>query len=85
MMGKHHVIVNSAIVISTSIVCEYNIDCMYHFPNIPSLLHQYFYGNCSDSIFLPWSIVLFVAMLLGTLLPDIDNKHQHLVDICIFL
>lgn len=82
MMGKRHVIVNSAIVTSMYFFCEYARNCQFQSvipPTIPNQLHQYFYGTMSDSVLqLPWTVVLFVSMLFGTLLPDIDKKTSML-------
>ena len=82
MMGKRHVIVNSAIVTSMYFFCEYTRNCQFQSvipPTIPNQLHQYFYGTVSGSVLqLPWTVVLFVSMLFGTLLPDIDKKTSML-------
>lgn len=64
------------------VLCEYARDCQFQsviIPNIPNQLHQYFYRIMSDSVLrLPWTVVLFVSMLFGTLLPDIDKKTSML-------
>ena len=64
MMGKRHVIVNSAIVTSMYFFCEYTRNCQFQSvipPTIPNQLHQYFYGTVSGSVLqLPWTVVFFV-------------------------
>lgn len=80
MMGKEHMIVNSAIVTTVGCVCHEILLSSNHICyDIVSKVIDYFYPmGLYSRLFLPWTFALFLAMLLGTVLPDIDSKNSIL-------
>lgn len=81
MMGKQHMIVNSAIVIAGSSICYklYMSEKSWIGSELAIKLIEYFYPiEMSHWLWIPWSFLLFAAMLFGSLLPDIDRKSSML-------
>lgn len=80
MMGKQHMVVSSAIVVASACLCRIGLLSYNSIGYEISLkLTEYFYPIGLQSVwFGSWSVLLFVAMLFGTLLPDIDSKRSTL-------
>lgn len=80
MMGKQHMIVNSAVVTTGCVLCHSalsSVNCLQQ--DVAVTISQYFYpSSVTGFVCVLWSILLFAAMLFGSLLPDIDSKTSML-------